>query len=283
MVNDENVDWLRVVGITLLIFLLIVLLIALLAWALIVVDQNNSIIPATEERLIAKEQPLAKKQQQENPVLIGQEFLVFLEKLSQDESQRQRYLYLVEKLSCIVSAEAKKNPAEMSSFIEEVIPLIPKAGHGVALQVEEYASEALRKEMVRLRQESGVIELKKIEKETGVLKARLENMEKYIIAKDAEIERLKLKVEPSEDDVPVVFRSTASGIVGFKFLNVASGQHRLALIGVGEYNKTINLQPGEYEVIISQNGKNVKQQRLHVKLEPSVEFKGKWYHGFVEH
>ena len=93
------------------------------------------------------------------------EFFANIKKLSQNETQKQKYAEIVEKFTQIVGEEAKKNPQAMSSHIEEMIRLVPKAGPGVSIQFEEYASQIVREEMNKLRQDSNVIRLNELEKE----------------------------------------------------------------------------------------------------------------------
>ena len=117
--------------------------------------------------------PVTAEQAQASTTDPEQGFFAFAEKLSQDETQKQKYLDVIEKLSHLVSAEAKKNPAGMSSYIEDIIPLIAKAGPGAELLAEEYASEAVREEMKRLRQDSNVVKLVELEKKNADLQEEL--------------------------------------------------------------------------------------------------------------
>lgn len=118
--------------------------------------------------------------QQQAKGVIGQDFFAFLDKLARDQGQRQKYLEVVERLARVVAEEAKKNPAGMSSYIEEMIPLIAKAGPGAALQAEEYASEAVREEMKRLKEDSNTVKL--LEKEKQIAELEEKNREIFVLA-----------------------------------------------------------------------------------------------------
>jgi len=182
-----------------------------------------------------------------------------------------------------VGAEVKKNPIGMSSHIEEIIPFIPNAGPGAMLLAEGYASSVLREEMESLKKDNKNIQaLYEKDKKIRELEYEIFCLKDKIVTKDAELERLKWKVEPSTNKgVPVAFHSGRPGAIGFKFVNIKSSQYWVATVGEREYTKDINLPTGEYRVLITRDGKEIKQERLIVTPEPSISYGNTWYHGFV--
>lgn len=211
----------------------------------------------------------------------------YLEKLSQDEIQRLKYLNTMEKLSRLVSAEAKKNPVGMSSFIEEIIPLISKAGPGAALQAEEYASEAVREEMRRLRQDSNIENLVKKEKQVSDLQKTIGQLEKVIEDQKKEIAHLQEIMELKSKKVPVLLINRwLYTNCSFMIESKKTGDQWEYLLQDSDSlvsQKEIMLLPGDYTVKFCSPFRLENSSMFTVELE-ATEHDGmkKHYHAVVE-
>jgi len=134
---------------------------------------------------------------------IDEEFFVYVEQLSKDPSRSKEYLGIVGRLAKIVQTELQKNPFELSSFIEEIIPLIPEAGPTVAIQVESYANDVIKKEMDRLRLESGVQELKVKDQEIVRYQALIADLQKQTSALQEKVNNYDASIKAKENELNV--------------------------------------------------------------------------------
>ncbi len=105
-------------------------------------------------------------------------FLNELQKWSEDPKKRKEYWETVNKLATVVKDEAKRNPEGMQSFLQDMVNLAVKAGPGLALQVEDYASSQVKQEIKELRQEIEGYKTRKDDWKTTASKWRTEWLQK---------------------------------------------------------------------------------------------------------
>jgi len=212
------------------------------------------------------------------------EFFAYIERVSKNETQKQKYMEVVEKLTQIVGEEARKNPQAMSSHIEEMIRLVPKAGPGIAIQFEEYANAAVREEMNQLRQESSVGELLKLKDEL----ARVSNEYKKI-SEQAKLFSVKVPV--------LLFNAWVDAMAVIKVTSKSTQEINTYTLSPKKYGSPFDssevayLEPGEYTVEFSckQSAEDKEvfcsQSILAVMKEPLSTFRGevveKQYHAAV--
>lgn len=188
-----------------------------------------------------------------------------------------------DKLVKAVSFLIKSKPDYYVNFLQEMVDIASRTSPTLGLQVENLASEAMRAEMAKLRQDANVAELEKLRREINDYRGKLNAATQELAEKTEEIQGLKAKVEPPAEGVPVIFYSSISGSVGFKFINVETNRFWVGTIPGGSYAAKINLPPGKYRVEGSQSGRVFNTQKdLIVTPEQSVSYGGQWYHGYVE-
>jgi hypothetical protein len=199
---------------------------------------------------------------------IGREIFAYLGKLAQDQNQKQEYLKVVEKLTRIVEDEAKKNPPAYSSHIEEMVGLVPKAGPGVAIQLEEYASAAVQAKMKQLREDANVAKLIELEKELSLAKK--------------EIKDVRDKEELFSKAVSVLLRGWNDSIAKMKITNTRTKEAKEFSVGMDVFAEAY-LEPGEYSVeFTSEQFSSVKLMSMFVVLpEAKYEYLGKRYHALI--
>lgn len=136
---------------------------------------------------------LGKEQKTGNAANISDGFFAHLEKLSQDESQKEEHTKIIDRVSRVVIQEAKTHPDSMAYFFDEIVPLAAKFGvPGFGLQVLEYADEAVRQEMQRLKEESNVAQLLEKEKVIHGLKKENAVLSEKITKVENELKKLQL-------------------------------------------------------------------------------------------
>jgi len=183
-----------------------------------------------------------------------------------------------------VAALVKSKPDYYLNFLQAMIDIASRTSPTLGLQVENYASDVIRAEMAKLRQDANVAELERLRQEINDYRGKLNIAEQELKKKVEEIQGLKAKVEPPADGVPVVFSTGRSGSVGFKFINVGTNRFWVGIIPVGSWSAEIKLPPGKYRVEGSQDGRQLGEPKdLTVTPEPSINHEGKWYHGYVWH
>jgi len=225
--------------------------------------------------------PVTAEQAQASTTDPEQEFFTFAEKLSQDETQKQKYLDVMEKLSRLVNAEAKKNPEGMSSYIEEIIPLIAKAGPGAALQAEEYASEAVREEMKRLKEDSNTVKLLEKEKQIAELEEKNKKILELATYHKEEFEKFNQGKEKY-----LVALITENSYINVRFQcieNTSKKKYEFQCKTIRcRIPLEIELPLGNYSVTLFEYG-NYKRAtaELSVTHEESAKYLDKPYHGII--
>lgn len=87
--------------------------------------------------------------------------------------KNKEYWEIIKKFTAVIGNEVKEDPEAMESSLRDIFNLISKSGPGSALWVEDFANTAVKEEMAKLREESGVIQLK--EKDNQILDLQEEN------------------------------------------------------------------------------------------------------------
>ncbi|MFA4871851.1 MAG: hypothetical protein WC610_02215 [Patescibacteria group bacterium] len=104
---------------------------------------------------------------------ITNQFFAALQNMAQNPARGNEYRATINKLANVIRNEVGKNPQAMEPFLQEIIDLATKAGPGMALLLQDYANEAVKQEMTRLRQESNMVKLAEKEKQIETLKTEL--------------------------------------------------------------------------------------------------------------
>jgi len=217
------------------------------------------------------------------------QFIAYCDQILKDTNEMQKYPWAVEKIAMIFENEVKKNPARFSDFFENTIPLVSKNTPGMALQLEQYASEAVRDEMARLKQDSNIENLVKKEKQIADLQKAIGQLERDIEAQKKETTRLLGIMELTSKKVSVLLinRWWTTNCL-FKIANKKTGDEWEFLLQDADEGriseKEIMLNPGDYMVqFCRQDGMVAGKSMFTVEPEmPEHDGMKKHYHAVVE-
>src|SRR3989344_4106069 len=181
------------------------------------------------------------------------QFAAYCDRILKDPNEMQKCPMAVEKITKIFESEVKKDPVRFSEFFENILPTISKLTPGMAIQLEQYATQAVRDEMVRLKQESSIENLVKKEKHVSDLQKTIGQLEKAIEDQKKEIARLQDSVELKSRKVPVLLVNTwAVTNCLFKITNKKTNDEWEFLLRDSDVDnisvKEILLPPGDYTV-----------------------------------
>jgi len=172
--------------------------------------------------------------------------------------------------------ELKNDPAKIQEFVQKVVDMAVKNHPGMAIQVESYASEELKKQMQELRDKSEVRSLlildsekKELEKQIAVLKEKADkcdSLEKQLsdaIRKNEQLSanqegfdqlqiehnNLKARIDAIETEgAPVaVWNDWVATVCFFEIINIKTEKKCSFFLEARGY-KIINLLAGDYTV-----------------------------------
>ncbi len=129
-----------------------------------------------------KASPDSKPQKSQLNTEQTDQFVEKLIELRKDPEKSSEYLRIIDKLSVLVRKEAETNPQRMKPFLEGMVGIAVKSGPGLALQVEDYANDVIKKRMTRLREESSVIQLERQKQIKVIQDEKIAELRKQIAA-----------------------------------------------------------------------------------------------------
>lgn len=197
--------------------------------------------------------------------------IALIKEMGQTKGQEQEYSKTIDGLMGIVKEEIQKNPSAYYTFFDEILPIAIKSSPGFALQFENFASDALRGEIQRIKQDANVTKLAVLEKQLAIANEEL-----------IKLRRLETALARK---MPVFLEGWADAPAYFKITNsVTSEVKNFAISGGGKTNGRviIYLSPGEYSAVTQFNGSDVKID-FTVLTEPAIKASdGNCYHAVVK-
>lgn len=218
------------------------------------------------------------------------QFLAYCDKLLQNSSEIQKCPGAREKILKIFENEVRKNPALYSEFFENNLSLVSQVSPGMAIQMEQYASQVMREEMARLKQESTVDNLVRKEKQIADLEKTQAQLQQALEEQKKEIIRLREVSDEQSKKVPVLLVNTwLTTPCMFKINNRKTQEDWEFLVSDSDSNRTrkkeVLLPPGDYSVqFCDQFGSSSFGRSMFTAEPESPEHKGmkEHYHAVVE-
>lgn len=212
----------------------------------------------------------------------AEQFIRDFEQLRGKEDQRKIYLENLSLLTKAVGREVKNHPEMMAGFLQEMVDIAANSNPGLSLQVENYANEAVRKEMERLRQDSNVSNLLEKEKIISQLQSELAAAKNANAEQGDKIKELEKVIAIINSKVPVLLQNTwMSTLAIFKITSDASGKIFTYTVddaegpsgnNPGHLGKLeITLEPGDYLVDICDGPRVYAKSNYTVGIKPVQE------------
>lgn len=217
------------------------------------------------------------------------QFIAYCDQILKDPNEMRKYPVAVEKIAMIFENEVKKDPTRFLEFFENTLPSVSKNTPGMAILFEQYATQAVRDEMVRLKQDSNIENLVKKEKQISDLQKTIGQFEKVIEDQKKEIAHLQDSVELKSKKVPVLLvnRWFTTNCL-FKIANKKTGDEWEFLLQDTDEGrvseKEIMLNPGDYTVQFCRQIGIVEGRSMFAVEPETPEHDGmkKHYHAVVE-
>lgn len=215
-------------------------------------------------------------------------------------------------LSDLIKQELEKDPASTQRFLQETVDLAVAKHPGMAIQIEKYASEELKKEVERWKNNANVSNLLRLEEENKKLKNSLFTTESG--AKDYKYKAEKLKVELDKaileiqnllvfrerftdirdkynaivsrinkqhtKGVPVIIVNTWNSTAYVRIFNGAEKNEEWTFTVQGKQQVEIQIPPGSYDVGYYWPTANELYARRSLVVTKSVSVDNK-YHGIL--
>lgn len=107
-----------------------------------------------------------------------------------------------------IKQELEKDPASVQRFLQEMVDLAVKKYPGMAIQVEKYASEEVKKEVERWKNDANVSNLLRLEEGNKRLKNNLSSAESSAKEHKQRAEKLKVELDKAVSEIQnlLVFR-----------------------------------------------------------------------------
>lgn len=94
-----------------------------------------------------------------------------------------------------VSKRMKENPLEMKDFLGDSIDIAAKASPSLAMQIEKYASEEVKKEIERWKKDANILNLLRLESDNKTAKITLFDLQEVKKKDSQQIEEMKRRIE----------------------------------------------------------------------------------------
>lgn len=198
----------------------------------------------------------------------------------------------VEKQIENVSKIIRENPTSVRNFLQEAVDIAVQKSPGMAIQVERYASEEVKKEMEKLRREAGVEKLLVKEKEITTLKEEKrildqdfadlvganEKLKKEIPALRAEIDQLKMKkADPvaTESASVILTNESLTEDLLFKLFRESDNKNIWSFYVIKSHYIIADIPPGQFIVEVYPKGITRGSKRISINLKDRSLYAGK--------